>query len=366
MHTELAAGDLAARLRKPVPSFMGGGGHGAGGVESGGGGGGGEGADGASDAASEGAAAMQDLDDLTRDHQEELDTLQQRLDSAASEADKDAFKEEAKEHAQALRDAAKGLPQASADAAGAESAAAQGREESEAMAGALERGDAAGAAEHGKRAAQALRDAKRLGDQSGGLFPERRAGQRAEAARGAVEREASPGPRTRSRRCGGPRRRSTKGDLQEHGKSEKKIADRAQTLAKKGEGGESAMPQETLDHLQDAEHKMREAEKALQDGDGPNALNRQKDAQRMLEMAESDRSEDGEQQQPREGPRAAAAASTRRTRGTRRSDPRFGSPGKRDHHDPVDFRKRVLEGLRDTSDPRLRAALKRYAEGLVK
>ncbi len=363
LHTELAARDLAARLRKPVPSFMGGGGHGAGGVESGGGGGGGEGADGAADAASEGAAAMQDLEDITRDHQQEMDSLQQRLDSAASEAEKEAFKDEAKEHAQVLRDAAKGLPQPSADAAGAESAAGQGREESEAMAGALERGDAAGAADHGKRAVQALREAKRLGDQAGGFFPEQQAGQRAEGARGTVERELAwtEDALQKMRRAASA---STKGDLAEHGKSEKKIADRAQALAKKGEGGESAMPQDTLDHVQDAERKMREAEKALQEGDGPNALNQQKEAQRLLEMAESDRSEDSDQQQSREGPRGGD--------GDHASDSKKPSkrpqwvPGANEHRDPVDFRKRVLEGLRDTSDPRLRAAMKRYAEGLVK
>ena len=88
--------------------------------------------------------------------------------------------------------------------------------------------------------------------------------------RAARSSASSRGPRTHSRRSRRPRR-PHKGDLAEHGKSEKKIAgDRAQALAKKGEGGESA---DAAGHARPRagtpRRKMREAEKTLQEGDGP-------------------------------------------------------------------------------------------------
>jgi hypothetical protein len=41
-------------------------------------------------------------------------------------------------------------------------------------------------------------------------------------------------------------------------------------------------------------------------------------------------------------------------------------PGKDAHKGPEEFRKRVLKGLGGSSDPLLREAVKRYAEGLLK
>ena len=41
-------------------------------------------------------------------------------------------------------------------------------------------------------------------------------------------------------------------------------------------------------------------------------------------------------------------------------------PDKDKHKGPEDFRRRVVKGLGSSSDPRLRDAVKRYAEGLVK
>ncbi len=56
------------------------------------------------------------------------------------------------------------------------------------------------------------------------------------------------------------------------------------------------MPQEMLDRLGDAEQAMRDAQHALGQGDGETGLRKQRDAQRLLEMArgagdESDRGE---------------------------------------------------------------------------
>ena len=127
------------------------------------------------------------------------------------------------------------------------------------------------------------------------------------------------------------------------------------------------MPEETLDHLKDAQQKMEQAEKALGTGDGPNAVSREKEAQRLLEMAqnESDRPDDGKQsEQQQQSPRDNGEHDA----GNKHSRQKVKIPGKDEHKDPVDFRKRVLEGIGGThpADPHLRDAIKRYAEGLLK
>ena len=108
-----------------------------------------------------------------------------------------------------------------------------------------------------------------------------------------------------------------------------------------------------LDRLEDAERAMREAEKALRDGDGDKGLRLQKDAQRFLEMARGERDD-----REREGNRNEAESKSM----SRKTE----IPGKDTHQGPEEFRKRVLKGLGGSSDPLLREAVKRYAEGLLK
>ncbi|HVY48858.1 MAG TPA: DUF4175 domain-containing protein, partial [Minicystis sp.] len=328
----------------------GGGGHG--GVAAGNGSGPSDGGD-PSDAVSEAAAAMQDLGDLAREHQDEIDSVAGTLEGAGTPEEREAFKEAAKEHADAVRDAIKDLPPRGPDAASAESAAAEGRDQAEAMAGALERGDASGAVEAGKRAVASLAEAKRLGDQAKGFFPEQRAGQKAAEARGALDRELAwaEDALEKLRKAASGR---VKGDLDEHAKREKKLGERAESLAKKGDEGDGSMPEEMIDHLREAERRMKDAEQALRQGDGQGGLDREREAQRLLEMAQNDATQDKEPQQPSEH------------EGGKNPVGKADVPGKDKHKGPEDFRKRVVEGLSGASDPALRDAVKRYAEGLLK
>jgi hypothetical protein len=361
-HAELAARDLAARLRRPEPSFSSGGGHGGGGsggsgkgqggVESGSPSGKGHGGEEGPSADDEAAGEQNDLEELARDHANEMGDVEEALERALKPEELEALRQEAKEHADAIREAVKRLPAPRNEAGSAESAAAAGREEAEAMAGALEGGRPRDAVESGRRSVEKLAEAQRLAEQSGGFFPEDRPGREAAQARPTIERELAWAQDALERLRSAAAARA-KDELQKHGKNEHRLAERASDLAKKGDSGDRSMPQEMLDRLGDAERAMREAEHALEQGDGDKGLRKQREAQRFLEMAQGEAEEGGEHRGARDG---------EGKRPTGKAD----VPGKDKHNGPDEFRKRVLEGLGKSSDPLLRDAVKRYAEGLLK
>jgi hypothetical protein len=348
-HAELAARDLAARLRKPEPSF---GGGGRGGVESGGP----QSPDpsDASEADQEMQTGEQELEELARDHAMEMNEVAQALDRAVSKEELEALREEAKKHAQAIREAVKSLPRSDADPGSAESAAADGRAQAESMAGALEQGQPRDAVQSGKGAMRSLGDAKRLGDQSGGYFPEERAGREAAKARETIERElawAEDAIET-LRRSASAR---AKEDLSRSSKSEEMLAERSKKLMQKGQSGDRSVPQETLDRLSDAEQAMRQAQRSLSEGDGEEGFKHQQNAQRMLEMARGEKGEEGPEKE----------SSSESDEGKSLSQ-KAAIPGKDGHKGPEDFRRRVIEGLGSSQDPVLKEAVKRYAEGLLR
>ncbi len=350
LHAELAARDLAARLREPDPSFSGGGGKG--GVESGGPPSPGQSGEEASGAAEEAAQAARELEDLARDHSAQMDEVEDALQKAASPEEIAALKEEAKRHAEAIREAVKKLPQQGGEPGSAEDSAAAGRAAAESMAGALEKTELRDAVESGKKASQALNDAKRVGDQPNQFSQEQRAGREAGSAREALERELAwaEDALEKLRRASSA---SAKADLEKASKSEQRLAERARDLGKKGESGDRSLPQDMLDRLSEAEQSMHDAEKALQEGDGDRGSRHQQEAQRLLEMARDQQSEEGEGEGRQEG---ASKQPAKRTE----------IPDKNKHRSPEDFRRRVIEGLGGSSDPLLREAVKRYAEGLLK
>jgi hypothetical protein len=86
-----------------------------------------------------------------------------------------------------------------------------------------------------------------------------------------------------------------------------------------------------------------------------------KEAQRLLEMARSG----GENEEGEEGERGDQG-----NRGDREGNGDFARhapiPKAEDYKGPEAFRRRVLEGLGSAADPRLKDAVKRYAEGLLR
>ncbi len=168
----------------------------------------------------------------------------------------------------------------------------------------------------------------------------RRGGARGARARAGLGRGRSgeAAPRLVGQRQGGPR---------EGRQGEQRLAERARDLGKKGESGDRSLPQEMLDRLGEAEQSMRDAEKALQEGDGDCGSRHQQEAQRLLEMARDQQSEDGEG----EGGARAARRSWRRRRmsGRRRAQEPGGlpAPGDRGPQGPIrSFAARGGEALR--------------------
>ena len=346
---KLAAEDLAARLRLPIASVSGGG---TPGVESGGG----EGGEVEEDAEGDGEAEMggDELDELVKRHQQELDKLEQALEKATTPEEKEALKKLAKKHAESIREAIKDLPEQGMPGSAAEQAA-EGKKRAASMAGSLEKGDLKDALKAGKEALEALRDAKKLGDKGKFVDDEEVASDATKAAN-RVDEAMEDLKKAMEAAQKNAKDRAQK-DLESAGKNEGRLAERAGDLKKRGESGDAAMPDDMLDRLKSAQEAMKEAQKALEAGDAETGTAKQKEAQRLLEMARGDEppqtNEDGT---PRDGSDG--------------SGPRFDQdtpvPDKNTHVSPEEFRKRVLEGMSKPSDGRLKNAVKRYTEGLIK
>jgi hypothetical protein len=349
-HAELSLRDLAARLRHPAPSFSGG----RGGVESGGSGAEGESSD---EGAQQIAREQEQIEELARDHGAEVASVEQAMGGAESGDELDKLRDEAREHARAVRDAVRSLPRSGGEPNSAESEAAAAREQAEAMADALESGGVANAMRSGQHALEALDQAKRA-------RPDRFRFRR-DTREDAREAEAKLEPEVRWTERALQRLRQAASeraadDLKKTSPRESKLADRAKAIAEEGSSGAGALPGETLDLMQRAESTMREAARDLGAASGDRALERLKEAQRFLEMARSQ--EQGEEnEQGQEGERNGRNQSPHG--GLAQSAP---IPRAEDYKGPEAFRRRVLEGLGNAADPRLKDAVKRYAERLLR
>jgi hypothetical protein len=101
---------------------------------------------------------------------------------------------------------------------------------------------------------------------------------------------------------------------------------------------------------------MRDAARAMSQGNGEEALTQQRKAQNLLDgtgtqddaqtAPEPSKRDDGTGRSPAPGPAAI--------------------PGADEHQGPREFRRRVSEGLKQGQPPSLREAVKRYAERLLK
>ena len=347
----LAAQDLAARLRQPDPSFGARGGKPSHAGGESGGGRGAEGADGEGQSDVEQAfnEAAQELEKLAAEHAGHVGKVEQAIAGGTSEEDLKALTEEAKKHAQKVREGARPLPTVGGGSDSWTSKGAAAREHAEQMAKALEQGNAADAVQSGRNATAALEEAKRAaGRERWGRFGDGAPDKTIDEARRKLEAELKWAEdkleelRKKAAQRAGP-------ELRDDGVIESKLAEKAQAIAKKGRDQE-ALPPGALEALQGAEQAAREAASALKQGDAERGLQRQREAQQKLEMAK-DALGDGERgdgddlssnQDHAEIPKADA------------------------HKGPEEFRKRVIKGLGQPSGGRLKDAVKRYAEGLLR
>lgn len=354
-HTVLAAKDLAERLRQPDPSFGSRGGRPS---HAGGESGGGRGAPGA-DGDGEGSEveqafdeAAQELDRLAAEHAGHVGKVEQALAGGSTPDDLKQLSEEARKHAQKVRDAARPLPTVGGGSDSWTSKGAAAREHAEQMAKALEQGNAADAVQSGRNATSALEEARRAAARERwGRLGESSSEKTVEEARKSLEAELRwAEDKLEEMRKKAAQRAAP--ELKEHGETEGKLAERARDIAKKGRDQE-ALPPSALEALAGAEQAAREAASALRQGDVEKGLRRQREAQQKLEMAK-DALGDGEPERGNEDGE----------RGLSRDHAEI--PKADEHHGPEDFRKRVIKGLGQPSGGRLKNAVKRYAEGLLR
>jgi len=355
--TELAARHLAARLRRPNPSFSTAGG---GGVESGTGKQPGDDAQ-PSDADKKFDELVGELERLADEHQQELDRVERNLADSEKSVDLDDLKQEAAERARALREKLARLPQFSDDPDSARASAALGREHAEAMAQSLSRLALKDAVDSGRHSKSELDEAdkKQKSNASGFGFLDDAA---LEDARAELDRDLDWAEKSLSR---AQKSASDKAQpsLQESSGRERGLAERAGNLAGRGNHGEIALPEELAESLGKAEGMMRDAAKELGAGHGEQGLALQRDAQRLLEQSNSGQTGQGQDEskdQPEPKSPHDGDGKGKRMR-TDADVPKADAANRAD-----DFRRRVLEGLGKEKGGRLSEAVRRYAEGLLR
>ena len=368
---ERAATDLAARLRRPYPSFSGGGGRR--GTEAGGTPG--------LDDSSAGAEAMEafeshgdDIEEVAKEHAERIDEVRKTMSEAMNAVDMESLGDAAREHARYVREAVRGLPTRAADMSSVEGAAMVMREQAERMADALDRGALSDADRAADNAMKAADQAQRVADRERDLFGQPSSlGRDVERARGDLEREQRwvREQLDRMRRAASDRARD---QLKNASRSERELAERAKEIAKRARNGENPLPQGTMEMLEEASKAMREAARALDQADGEQAMSRQRQAQRLLEMAgealnESGSPKDSSTQDHPKMDKDAEGDSEKQDGEGEGKNPATGPvdiPGADAFKGPEAFRRRVVEGLSEPADPALREAVRRYTEGLLR
>jgi hypothetical protein len=362
-HAELAARDLAARLRQPDPSF---GSRGSGRAGSGGesgnsdpssGRGDGDGDEKSDDVQQAFNEAVQDLERLAQEHAGEVGQMERALAGAESDEEAKDAREEARRHAEAIREAARRLPAVGMGSDSWTSKGAAARDLAEQMAHSLEDGRPDDATQSGRSAVGSLDEAKKMLQRGGWLEDPQGGGQKAvEDARRTLENESrwAEDQVKQMRRRAADRARD---QLRHGGEEEERMAERARELAQRGKEGAS-FPEQAVESLDEAARSARQAAEALKQGDADRGLDRQHEAQRQLESAREQLQDDDEANsgQPRGHGEGDGNAS---------HDP-VAIPDAKEHKGPEEFRRRVIRGLGLRSNGALHDAVQRYAEGLLR
>lgn len=359
VHAELAAKDLALRLHTPDPSFGAKGSSGRAGGESGGSPGMPE--QGEPDEVEQAFdEAAGDLEKLASDHATQMGKLDQATGAPPTAEEMKAFLEEAKKHAEAVREAVKKLPSVGAGSDSWTGKGSAARELAEQMARSLETGNPADAVSSGKSAEGQLDEAKRLAQRERFGF----GGQSGDREIEDAKKKLEPEVRWAEDKLAEMRKRAeerARPEMAKQSDDEKKIADRARELADRGRGKDS-LPQKAVDKLDAAERAARDAARAMKGGDATEAQKKQDEAQRQLEAAKDALGKEGQddRQPPSDGAKKGRAESNDGSP-TGRAD----IPDKDAYKGPDEFRKRVMRGLGQPAGKH-KDAVRRYAEGLLR
>ncbi len=351
LHAELAAKHLAARLRRPNPSFAS---QRSGGVESGGG---------VPIDSGEASQADQRFDELARElehlaleHAGEIGAVERALGDAEQQADLEDLRDEARERARDVRRAVASLPLPGAEPGSARSSAAIGREHAGAMSQSLEQLAFEGAVESGKRALSNLDEAERKARAQRRNPADWLPSESLEEARGQLREQVTWAEEKlqETRRQAEAHARDA---LRDVGRRERQHAQRAGNLSSRGRNDQTSLPPEVLRNLERAEALMNDAARELEGGHGDPALELQREAQRLLEQASQGRTTDESHRSARRNENQDAGRGGLQTQGKVPEE-----AGDR----AQDFRQRVLRGLREDRSGALAPAVRRYAEGLLR
>jgi hypothetical protein len=349
-HAELAALHMAERLHRPNPSF-GSKGGGGGGVESGSGASGGGQSDAKgkpSEAADEFQRRAHDLEQLAQEHGD----LAERTAGAmhnARDAARGADSEEAKQRASALREAVVRLPQPGENPGTGRASAALAREHAGAMAHELEQQRFEEALKNGRRAQSAAEEA--LADPNLDDFT------RAELERAKQQlTEQLAWTQQQADRLKQLTEGAAKEALSEFAKLERELSERASRLSA-DDLKDASLPAQLRQRLEEASRLMQEAGQRLQEGKGDEAIDKQSEAQRLLEESDT-----GQMQEPE----SQGDAQDNEDGEGRKMRTGGDVPNADRKNRAEEFRRRVLEGLGEQSGARLSPAVKRYAEGLLR
>lgn len=256
---------------------------------------------------------------------------------------------EAKSRADALRRAIARLPQPGESPGTGRASAALSREHAAAMAHEMERRNFKQAIENGRRAQSAAQEALR----DPALDPFTRA--ELEKAQLELSEQLSWAER-QAQQLEQVAERAALERLAEFAQLERELAERARRLSA-DDLKEAALPEEMRERLEEASRLMRDAAERLGQGSGNEAIELQREAQRLLEqsdageMQEESNKEDGNQGEGEDGRNMRTGGDV--------PDPARGDRAE-------DFRRRVLQGLGEQSGSVLSPAVKRYAEGLLR
>lgn len=365
-HAELAALHLAARLRRPSPSFGSSSGNqrGGAGVESGSGkGNAGGDLPPPSSADSDFDRAANAVSDLAQQHESTMRGVESAMKEANVAEPSEADQREAKRLADKVRGAVGPLPLPGQEFGSPRAGAALAREHGLAAAHALDDFNLENARDSADNAVSSLDQAAQRLDAND---PAR---EDLDAARKALV-EASEWARRALEKKRAEAEARAENALRQAGDTERDLAQRADELGEGKGSGEAPLPRESAERLRRAASVMREAARELAEGKGEQGLSLQREAQRLLEQASPGRASDGEHEE--EGERKAHDRSQRRSEGRKAGedgdDVAQGGdvPGPDDKAKAEDFRRRVLEGLGKEKSERLSPAVRRYAEGLLR
>jgi hypothetical protein len=355
-HAELAARHLAARLRRPEPSFSSAS-NGGGGVEGGSHQGQPDPDAPPSEADRRFDELVGELSELTREHAALLDQVERDLSQATEAAGTEELRKQAAEKAEQLRQALDGLPRSGDREGSGRASAGLAREHGAAMAERLERLELGAALESGRTARGLVSDATQKAQQPQSVadLTDPEALERARASLSdaiAWAEQAEQQVRRATEEKARPR-------LSEAAEQERSIERRIGELAGRGERSEARLPGPILDRLRRARDAMRSAANELGQGRGEPGLAGQREAQRLLEEGSANRTTEPSGGRP-EQPSGGGDEDKGRTVGGKESVPKADEKLR-----ARDFRRRVLEGLGKERGTRLEPAIRRYAEGLL-